>query len=221
MSYYPVFLDLRDRSCLIVGGGEVALGKIRNLLGAGARVKVVAPYVNEGLQALSEQGTVDVVARPYDSADVRGFHLVIAATDELEVNQRVSADAEKAGVLVNVVDCPELSSFIAPAVLERGELQVAVSTSGASPAFAAYLRDELRAEIGPEYEVLLRLLRRVREQLRSESRSMSERKLVVRGLCSAGLVDCVRRGDRGRVDALLREHAGPGSSLDALGVEIG
>lgn len=133
MSYYPVFLNLRERPALVVGGGDVARWKIEGLLPTGARVTVVAPRVVEPIHRLVTEGVVALVARAYAAEDVRGFHLVVAATDDPDVNQSVSADAERAGVLVNVVDRAELSSFIAPAVFAHGDLQIAVSTSGASP----------------------------------------------------------------------------------------
>ena len=143
VSYYPVFLDLRGRPCLVVGGGAVAHAKIVGLLRAGATVTVVARTVVEAIEAFAARGEVTIVSRPYASEDIRGFGLVVAATDQPEVNRRVAGDARSANALVNVVDAPEISRFIAPAVLERGDLQVAVSTSGVSPAFAAFVRDRV------------------------------------------------------------------------------
>lgn len=221
MSYYPVFLDLRGRAGLVVGGGDVAHGKVGGLLRAGARVTVVAPRVAESVQRLAEQGRVTLVARPYGSQDVRGFQVVVAATDDVEVNRRVAADAELAGVLVNVVDDPQHSTFIAPAVLERGELQIAVSTSGASPSFAVFLRDRIAGEIGPEYGMALAILQKVRKQLRAEQRTIAERRQILRGLAEAGIVDRVRSKDRVGVEELLRSIAGESCTLDALGVELG
>ena len=221
MSHYPAFLDLRGRAVLVVGGGDVARGKIEALLRAEARVQVVAPSVVEPIERLAERGAVTIVARPYGPQDVRGFQLVVAATDDAEVNRAVSADARRAGVLVNVVDSPELSTFIAPAVLTRGDLQLAVSTSGGSPAFAAFVRDRLAELIGPEYGVALTILRGVRNRLRSEALPLPERKRILRGLAEAGLVDRVRAGDRVAIDGLLESIVGRGSTLEALGVDLG
>ena len=152
---------------------------------------------------------------------MRGFQVVVAATDDVEVNRRVAADAELAGVLVNVVDDPQHSTFIAPAVLERGELQIAVSTSGASPSFAVFLRDRIAGEIGPEYGMALAILQKVRKQLRAEQRTIAERRQILRGLAEAGIVDRVRSKDRVGVEELLRSIAGESCTLDALGVELG
>ncbi len=218
MSYYPVFLDLRGRPCLVVGGGSIAHGKIVGLLRAGATVQVVAPSVDETVAALARRGEVTVVTRPYAAEDVRGFQLVVAATDQPEVNRRVSSDARQAGALVNVVDSPELSQFIAPAVLERGDLQVAVSTSGRSPAFAVFVRDRIADLIGPEFATALTILARVRERVRT--RSMDDRRRIQRAIAEGGLTDRVRRRDRAGIDSLLRAALGEGATLRDLGVEL-
>ena len=123
-------------------------------------------------------------------------------------------------MLVNVVDRAEISSFIAPAVLAHGELQIAVSTSGASPAFAVFVRDRLRADIGPEYGVALSILRRVRERLRSDARSIADRRRILRDLAEAGFVDRVRTKDRAGIDTLFASLAGDGMTLEALGVDL-
>jgi precorrin-2 dehydrogenase / sirohydrochlorin ferrochelatase len=220
VSYYPVFLSLRERPALVVGGGDVARGKVEGLVRTGARVTVVAPRVVEAIHRLVAEGMVERVARAYATGDVRGFRLVIAATDDPDLNRSVAADAERAGILVNVVDRAELSSFIAPAMLVHGDLQIAVSTSGAAPAFAAFVRDRLRADIGPEFGLALSILQRVRERLRKDRRSIADRRRILRALAEAGLVDRVRTKDRAGIDMLLASLAGDGMTLAALGVEL-
>jgi precorrin-2 dehydrogenase / sirohydrochlorin ferrochelatase len=218
VSYYPVFLDLRGRPCLVVGGGAVAHAKVCGLLRAGATITVVAPTVVEAIETLAARGEVTVVPRPYASADIRGFQVVVAATDEAAVNRRVASDARCAEVLVNVVDAPEISRFIAPAVLERGDLQVAVSTSGVSPAFATFVRDRVADQIGPEFATALTILGRVRARLRS--RTMEERRRIQRAIAEGGLVENIRRRDRAGIDDLLRAALGEGITLRDLGVEL-
>lgn len=218
MSYYPVFLDLRGRPCLVVGGGAVAHAKIVGLLRAGATVTVVARTVVEAIEAFAARGEVTIVSRPYASEDIRGFGLVVAATDQPEVNRRVAGDARSANALVNVVDAPEISRFIAPAVLERGDLQVAVSTSGVSPAFAAFVRDRVADVIGPEFLTALAILGRVRERLRS--RSMEDRRRIQRAIAEGGLAERIRRRDRAGIESLLRAALGEGTTLRDLGVEL-
>ena len=218
VSYYPVFLDLRGRPCLVVGGGAVAHAKVVGLLRPGAVVTVVAPTVIEPIETLAARGEVTVVPRPYASADIGGCEVVVAATDEVEVNRRVARDARRAEVLVNVVDAPEISRFIAPAVLERGDLQVAVSTSGVSPTFAAFVRDRVADQIGPEFATALVILGRVRARLRS--RTMEERRRIQRAIAEGGLAEHVRRRDRAGIDDLLRAAVGDGTTLRDLGVEF-
>jgi len=220
VSYYPVFLDLRERPALVVGGGEVAHGKIVALLRAGARVTVVAPHLVESIERLVQDGKITLVTRPYAAEDVRGFHLVVATTGDAEIDRRVSSDAQRAGVLVNVVDQAALSSFIAPAVLERGNLQIAVSTSGSSPALAVSLRDRLEREVGPEYAVALAILREVRARLRAGEQTSDDRRRILRELADGRLVDRVRAKDRAGVDTLLASLAGQGMTLKALGIEL-
>jgi siroheme synthase-like protein len=220
VSYYPAFLNLEGAPVLVVGGGEVARGKIDGLLASGARVRVVAREADAAVRALAGRGTIELHLRAYEPADVASARLVVAATDDVAVNQAISDDAAKAGVLVNVVDAPALSTFIAPAVLERGDLRIAVSTGGASPAFAVFVRDELGRRIGPEYGAALALLRRVRERLRAEpGSSIADRKRILRALADGGLVERLRARDREAVDELLRSVAGEGITLDSLGVK--
>jgi siroheme synthase-like protein len=220
VSYYPAFLNLEAAPVLVVGGGEVARGKIEGLLASGAQVRVVAREADPPVRALAGRGAIELQVRAYEPADVGSARLVVAATGDSALNQAVSDDARKAGVLVNVVDAPALSTFIAPAVLERGDLRIAVSTGGASPAFAVFVRDELARRIGPEYGAALGVLRRVRERLRAEpGSSIADRKRILRALADGGLVERLRARDRAAVDELLRAVAGDGITLEALGVD--
>lgn len=150
--YYPVALDLRGRPCLIVGGGAVALRKAGGLVAAGADVTVVAP------ECLPMPDGVTVALRPFVDADLDGVALAMAATDDRELNARVARLARERGVWVNVADDPKAGDAILPAVARRGDLQIAVSTGGASPALAQRLRERLEDEFGPEYAELVALL---------------------------------------------------------------
>ena len=165
---YPVNLNVAARRCLVVGGGRVAARKAAGLAACGAEVHVIAPEISDELRSLAG---VTVEERAYASGDVAGYRLVITATDDPVVNAEVYADGEAAGVWVNSADDPENCSFTLPAVVRRGPLTVAVSTSGRSPALASWLRTRLADEIGPEYEVLLDLLSAARERVRATGRS--------------------------------------------------
>ena len=160
---YAAFLDLENRPVLLVGGGSVAARKARALLRADADVTVVCPGAGEDMAKLERAGSISRHRRSYRSSDIEGKWLVIAATDDEELNRAVSRDAEEAGIFCNVVDCPELCSFQVPATVRRGDLQLAISTRGSSPLLARRLRERLEEEFGPEYEPLLRGLSQLRD----------------------------------------------------------
>ena len=170
--YYMACLDLEGRKCLVVGGGTVALEKVRGLLECGARVTVVAPQVAEELLELD----VELVRRGYRESDIDGHFLVIAATSTTSLNQRVFAHAEARSLPCNVVDVPELCSFILPAVLRRDPIAIGVSTGGASPALAQRIRDDIADVIGPEHAEVARRLRELRPWVRTHLTTYEERR---------------------------------------------
>lgn len=165
--YYPVGLALRGKCCVVAGGGTVALRKVRSLLEYGARVTVISPELCPEINKLKESGKVTILSRSFVSGDLEGAFLVVAATNDNVVNQQVVAEARQARVWVNVVDKPELCDFILPASFSRGDLVVAVFTSGKSPALARRIKEKLYAELGPEYAELTELVAGVRAELKS------------------------------------------------------
>jgi siroheme synthase-like protein len=171
-NYYMTCLDLEGRACLVVGGGAVALEKVRGLLDCDARVTVVAPRVEPELLDLP----IRLARGRYRTEDLEGHFLVVAATDDTELNRRVFADAEARGMLCNVVDVPELCSFILPAVHRQGPLAVAVSTGGASPALAKRLRDDIARVVGPEHAALAHKLRALRPWAKENLATCGERR---------------------------------------------
>ncbi|HEY7605053.1 MAG TPA: bifunctional precorrin-2 dehydrogenase/sirohydrochlorin ferrochelatase [Gaiellaceae bacterium] len=170
--YYLACLDLEGRRCLVVGGGMVGLEKAKGLLDCGAVVTVVAPRIEPELERLPVRWR----RKPYETADLDGNFLVVAATPVRAVNARVSRDAEARSVPANVVDTPELCSFILPAVFRRDPIALAVSTGGASPALAKRLRDDLGARIGQEHVALARRLGALRPSARRRYRTYDERR---------------------------------------------
>jgi len=168
MSYYPIMLNIENRRCVVIGGGPVALRKAQSLLECGADVEIVSPALCPGLDELVSSGSVKAVLRPYRRGDLKGAALAIAASDDGEVNRDVSEEAAGSGVPVNVVDVPGLSTFIVPSSLRRGDLTVAVSTGGKSPALARRIRTELERSMGEEYSLLASLAAEVRSELRQE-----------------------------------------------------
>lgn len=220
MKYYPVCLRVAGRSCVVIGGGNVAEQRVESLLSAGARVTLVAPALTPQLSSRTTSGQVAHRARTYTRGDLVGFFLACAATDDPQVQENVTAEARDAGVLLNVVDRPELCDFIMPAVTQRGDLIVATSTSGTSPALARRIRRQLDRTFGPEYAVALRLLGRVRAHLRSARYNPAERRRILTTLAESPLLDHLRAGRRDRVDALLAATVGGGVSLASLGMEL-
>ena len=182
--YYMACLDLEGRDVLVVGGGSVALEKVEGLLTCGARVTVVAPEISVERGAARRQARAGAST---DSDDLEGRFLVVAATSVTEVNRRVFADAEARGLLCNVVDVPELCSFILPAVHRVDPIAVAISTGGASPALAQRLRDEIAAVVRPEHATLARRLRDLRPWAKKEFPTYEERRDYFQQLVEAEL----------------------------------
>ncbi len=166
MKTYPLCLvHLHQARCVVFGGGEVAARKVTALLGADAKVTVIAPSLCEQLQALVVAGDVEALTRRYRPGDLEGALLVIAATDSPEINAQVSEEAQASNTLVNVVDDPERCNFIAPSVLRRGPLTLAISTSGRCPALSRHIRQRLEDEFQPCYGDLVRLLGDLRKDV--------------------------------------------------------
>ncbi len=168
-TYYPVFLSLTDRSCLVVGGGAVAAGKVGGLLTAGARVTVVSPDLDPSLQDLASRHRIAYRDRCYQPEDIEGITLVIVATNDRRVNAQVAADCRARGIWVNAADDLPHCDFILPSVIRSGKVTLAASTSGASPALARRLREELTAFLGDDTSALADLMGDVRRELRVRS----------------------------------------------------
>ena len=163
--YFPIFLDLCSSKVVVIGAGPVAERKARSLLRAGAKVTVVAPQSTAGLQKLAAAGKIRWLARPYRPSDLNGAVLAFSATDHPEVERQVAADAARRSIPVNCAGSPEYGSFLVPARVQRGRLQIAVSTGGASPVLARKLAQQLKKWIGPEYAEWTRLLARLRPRI--------------------------------------------------------
>jgi precorrin-2 dehydrogenase/sirohydrochlorin ferrochelatase len=172
--YYPVCLDIKGRKCLVVGGGRVAERKVKGLLASYGQVTVISPELTENLLTLVDQGHVVWQKKCYQHGDLKDFFLVIAATDDRTVQVGVYSEAEQFGILLNVADVPEKCNFILPALVNRGDLTIAVSTSGKSPALAKQLRQELEKGFGPEYSKLADILGLIRPVVLARGLSQKE-----------------------------------------------
>jgi precorrin-2 dehydrogenase/sirohydrochlorin ferrochelatase len=169
MGFYPLFLEMNQRRCAVVGGGAVAARKVEGLLAADAEVTVISPAVSEGLRELFTAGAVRHVAREYRSGDLSGYDLVFVAADDAAVNAAVCRDARAQDVWVNSADDPARCDFILPAVIRRGDLTVAISTGGASPAATRAIREELDDYFTAEYAQLVQVAAEVRMELKEKS----------------------------------------------------
>ena len=210
MRYYPVNLDVQDRDCVVVGGGTVGERKVRTLLECGARVTVVSIFATEGLHSLVSEGRIHLKTRGYEPSDLEGAFLVIGATDREEINEKISKDAAKRGLLCNIADRPAACNFVLPAIVRQGALLIAISTSNKSPAVARRIRQNLEDKFGPEYAVLLNLMGAIRQKLLAEAKSPEAHKHMFERLLDEGLLEMVRDNRIKDVDSLLHDVLGKG-----------
>ena len=218
MRYYPIQLDICNRPCLVVGGGAVGTRKVSTLLACGARVTVVSPEATDELRRATGQGQITLNLREYARSDIEGMFLVIGATDDEDLNRRVSADAEHRKILCNIADRPDKCNFILPAVIARGDLVITVSTSGKSPALAKKLRRDIGRQFGEEYTVLLKLLGAARKRLLAEAHAPEAHKPLFERIVDSDILELIRAGQTQAVDRLLTDVLGDGfRSADLLG----
>jgi precorrin-2 dehydrogenase/sirohydrochlorin ferrochelatase len=197
---FPMFLKLEGRRCLVVGAGAVAEGKIRGLLESGASVQVVAPEAVLQIRKWAWEGTVGWSPRGFQSHDLEGAFLVITATSSPEVNAQVFSEARERKVLCNSVDDPEHCDFYYPAVVNRGDLQIAISTNGRSPALAQRLRQELEDQFGPEYEAWVRELGEARDHLIAKKLALEPRRKLLHELASREAFVNRNKAPQGRIN---------------------
>lgn len=184
MTMFPMFLKLQGRSCLVVGAGNIAKSKIRSLLTAGARVRVIAPHARKSVEDWARAGVITWDPRPFEPRDLEGIFLVIAATASTELNALIFREAQRRQILCNAVDDPEHCDFYFPAVVRRGHLQLAVSTAGRSPALAQRLRRELESQFSPQYAGWLEELGNTRNHLLQNDLDPAKRCSVLHTLAS-------------------------------------
>jgi len=202
MRYYPIYLDLKGRDVLVVGGGAVAEGKALQLFEAGARVTVVSPQLTEALRAAADRGEITHLGGSFAEGDLNGMFLVIGATDDRKVNEKVARAARERGTLCNVVDQPDLCNFITPALVTRGELQISVSTGGGSPTLTQRVKREIAALVGEEYGVLLELAAEMRAEAKDRIADFGRRKDVLRAFVESDALELIRAGRRDEARAM-------------------
>lgn len=209
--YYPIYIDIEDRNVVIIGGGEVCTRKAETMMKYGARVTIVSPEFTDEIKAWAAAGQLAIRQKNYDDSDLEGANIVIASTDHQSVNEQIAADCRRRRIPVNVVDVTPLCEFIVPAILEKGSVQIAISTGGKSPALARTLKEDLHRFIGPEYAEVNDVLGTLRDGAKSVLPTDVDRKRFFDGIIARGILDMLRDGRRAEAyEAIARacEEAG-------------
>lgn len=207
-TYYPVYIQLKDQPCVVIGGGKIAEGKVEGLLAVQAKVTVISPELTPRLHELAKQNQIAYIARTYQPHDLSGAFLVICATDQAEINHQVWQEASSNQQLVNVVDDTPRCNFIAPSILRKGDLTIAISTSGKAPALAVRLKERFQREIGPEYERFLELAGELREPLAQHIPDFETRKALWYELVDSEILDTLARGDESSAREMISQVVG-------------
>lgn len=207
-TYYPVYIQLQGQPCVVIGGGKIAEGKVQGLLEAQASVTVIAPDLTPYLHELVQEKQITYLARSYQPGDLTGAFMVICVTDRSEVNHEVWEEAIANRQLVNVVDDTPRCNFIAPSILRKGDLTIAISTSGKAPALAVRLKERYERELGPEYERFLQLAGELREPLARHIPDFETRKALWYELVDSEIFDVLARGDEDAARAIISRVVG-------------
>ncbi len=206
-NFYPIYLNLKNQKCLVVGGGKVAERKVQSLLECGARVFLVSPEITPGLQQMVEDGRITYVQRGYTTTDLEGSFLVIGSTNDERTNQRVADDCFDRNILVNIVDDPPKCNFIVPAVVRQGSLSISISTDGKSPFLARKIREKLENDFGPEYARFLDLMGELRQRIISTVPQEAVRRQMFEELVKSDILELIKAGKdetvKERIDHVL------------------
>ncbi|HBR17460.1 MAG: hypothetical protein A3G39_09260 [Deltaproteobacteria bacterium RIFCSPLOWO2_12_FULL_43_16] len=205
MRYYPIFLDIKGKSCVVIGGGNVAERKVLSLLDAGAKVLVISPKLTPALKKLANKKKIGYCPKAYEKGNLKGFFLAYSATNDQKVNRDVFNEAKRQGVLLNVVDVPELCNFIVPSVVERGDLLIAISTSGKSPAMAKKIRQQLEKGFGKEYAVFLDIMGKIRDKVLTRSKESDKNKRLFERLVNSPLIEWIKEGKKKEINRFLKQ----------------
>ena len=216
MRYYPVHLDIKNRNCLVGGGGAVGTRKVETLLECGARVSVVSPDPSPQLAKLASEGAITLIQDAYRAADLKGMFLVIGATDDENINQQISEDAAHYNTLCNIADRPESCNFILPSIVRQGDLVITISTSGKSPALAKHLRQKLETQFGQEYAEFLRLMGAIRKKLLSQAHEPEAHKDLFNKLIESDLIELMQSNKTEEINSLLFKILGEGYKIEDL-----
>jgi len=201
----PIALKVKGKKCVVVGGGEIAAQKVRQLMECGASVIVVSPNLCPELEKLAKDGNIQWLPKRYEPSVLEGAFLTFACTDDQQVNRQIFADCDARGILCNVVDAPELCHFYMPSILRRGDLVIAVSTSGNSPAFARKVRLFLESLIGDDFGLLVELLGELKDEMRSRLKTIEQRRQFVELVWESNVWQYLREGNWDAARDCLRQ----------------
>ncbi len=221
MAYYPVFIKLDGKTALVVGGGRVAQRKIETLLEYGASVHIISKELTDKLKQLVESGDIRHMGEKFENKHLDGAFLVIAATDNEKLNHEISEAAQKRGLLINTVDQPTDCNFIVPSIVKRGDLILAISTSGKSPALAKKLRKKMDGQFGSEYEPFLILMGCLRKEVLKMGLSHNENGRIFKEIVDSDVLEALTSKDRDRVKSTLRRILPEDTAVEkCLGKEV-
>lgn len=205
MAGYPIQLEIEDMPCAVIGGGSVALRKVRPLVKAGARVTVISPVLADGLAELAEAGSIRHIARGYVAGDADGYELVICATDDGDINRQAAKEARALGALVNVIDAPEEGNFTVPSSVDISPLLLTVSTGGISPAFSRMMRQELTETYGAVHGAFLAKLGVWRDEVKDILPTPQAREAFWRSVLTRDVMKLLREGNLDKAEESIQD----------------
>lgn len=192
---FPAFLKLDNKKCVVVGGGKVAERKLEYLSRIGANIVLISPIISERVQSMVDSGALTWINRNYHEGDIKGASLVFVTTDDSKTNRLISNEASNSGILVNVADKPDECDFIYPSIVKRGDLTIAISTGGKSPAMSKKVREQIEACVGPEYEEYLELAGDLRKKIQTKYGSTEGTKAFEK-FFSSGILELLSENKR-------------------------
>jgi precorrin-2 dehydrogenase/sirohydrochlorin ferrochelatase len=195
MKYYPINLNIKDRKCLVAGGGLVALRKVKRLVECEAIIRIISPQIVTQLEEIAKKEIIEILYRKIQSDDLNDIFLIFAATNDKEVNMSISQWAHKKNILCNIADQPDESDFTLPSVIDQGDLNITISTNGKSPALSKYLRKRLQTEFGQEYATLLDMMGKLRKMLTAEVPCQNDRQKIYHSLLDSSILHSLKLND--------------------------
>ena len=217
MPYYPIYLDITNKRCIVAGGGRVGERKVERLLECGAHVVVISRELTPLLEKMKGEGRIDHIDDDYGDACLEGAFIVIGATNRDDVNKRIAREAERRGIMVNIVDDPARCDFILPSLVQRGDLVIALSTGGKSPALAKKLREDMEASFGPEYGIFLEIMGELRKAAIAGGCPSEDNKKMFELLVKSDILRLIREKNREGVRICIRDITGLDVDLTGIG----